>query len=126
VKDCRADFVHAPFFRTSQHAAHVSPALLPAAQVLDANYARCSAGTPLENFAIRRDANPMRAILHATFGTQLAKPSNPSDQPPLAGPGPDLRDSPVDEFEASLLKARGASRGPTRTATYHGRIARPR
>lgn len=71
----------------------------------------------------------MRAILHANFGTQLAKPSNPSDRPPLVSPGPDLRDSPVDEFEASLLKARAAwraSRGPTRTATYHGRIARPR
>jgi hypothetical protein len=44
VKDYRADFVHAPFFRTSQHAERVSPALLSAAQALDENHARCSAG----------------------------------------------------------------------------------
>ena len=71
----------------------------------------------------------MRATLHANFGTQLAKPSHASDKVPVASPGPELGNSPVDEFEATLLKARAAwraSRGPTRTATYHGRIARPR
>jgi hypothetical protein len=71
----------------------------------------------------------MRATLHATFGTRLAKPSNRSDQGPPTSASPDLPDSPVDNFEATLLKARAAwraSRGPTRTATYHGRIARSR
>jgi hypothetical protein len=71
----------------------------------------------------------MRAILHATFGAQLAKPSRRSNRGLPASPSPDLPDSPVDDFEATLLKARAAwraSRGPTRTATYHGRIARSR
>lgn len=76
----------------------------------------------------------MRAILHAKFGDQLAKHSSAEhssacDKVPRASPGPQLRNSSVEEFEAALTKARAAwraSRGPTRTATCNARIARRR
>jgi hypothetical protein len=69
----------------------------------------------------------MRAILHAKFGAQPAKPSRTFDTAPRTSPSPQLHDSSVDEFEAALTKARAdwrASRGRTRTATCSARMVR--
>jgi hypothetical protein len=71
----------------------------------------------------------MRAILHAKFDAHVAKLSSASDKVTRVSTSPELRDSSVEEFEAALTKARAswqARRGPTQTAPYSGRIARPR
>jgi hypothetical protein len=69
----------------------------------------------------------MRAILHAKFGDELAKPLSASDEVPRTSLSPQLRNSSVEEFEVALTKARAdwrASRGPTRIATRGARIVR--
>jgi len=71
----------------------------------------------------------MRAVLHAKFGAPVAKLPPTPDTVARIDPSPEPRESSVDEFEAALTKARAswrAGRGPTRTAIYPGRIARPR
>jgi hypothetical protein len=71
----------------------------------------------------------MRAVLHAKFGDHLAKPSRASDTVPRTSRSPQLHDSSVGEFEATLTKARAAwraSREATRTASCSARISRRR
>jgi hypothetical protein len=50
--------------------------------------------------------SPVRAILHAKFDAHIAKPSSASDKATRISTSPELRESPVEEFEAALTKAR--------------------
>jgi hypothetical protein len=90
---------------------------------------RCDiAQCPLKTFEILwKDTTPMRNILHAKFGAQLAKQSRPSDKVPGISPSPQLPSNSVEDFEGALTKARAAwraSRGRTRTVICNLRIAR--
>jgi hypothetical protein len=51
------------------------------------------------------ERNPMRAVLHAKFGDELAKPSSASDAVPRTSLS-QLRNSSIEEFEVALTKAR--------------------
>jgi hypothetical protein len=46
----------------------------------------------------------MRAVRHARFGDELAKPSFASDEVPRTSLSPQLRNSSVEEFEVAQRK----------------------
>jgi len=70
----------------------------------------------------------MRAILHAKFGDQLAKPPCTSKGLPCTTSS-QLRASSAEDFESAMTKAQAAwraSKGRIRTATCNAHIARHR